>query len=183
MVRMFGSLVSGLLLALCLVTSMPQARELRQGDMHLSLGGGFSNDSYTLGVQFGYFVLKDLMPGVRYFYTHEKGSIGDFDYAVDQHQANLFARYYILNEGMVFPFVTADGGYLRYDQSGSGVVDRGLNLWSLFGGAGVVVFFSKNFAAELTAGWRQYFSVPEDLKASNFDERPFEWNLGFGLYL
>ncbi len=174
------------LCAFCLTlwgTAPVQARELHQGDMMFSLGGGFSNDSYTLGAQFGYFVLKDLMPGVRYFYTHEKGSFAGADYTVDQHQANVFARYYILSEGMIFPFVTADGGYLRYDQSGPAGVDRGMNLWSLFGGAGVVVFFSKNFAAELTGGWRQYFSVPEDLKASDFDERPFEWNLGFGLYL
>lgn len=175
------SLVAMLLAISCVTPA--HARELKQHDMFLSIGGGFSNDSYTLGAQYGYFVLNCLMPGVRYFYTHEKGSIGDLDYTVDQHQANLFLRYYILTKGSVFPFVTADSGYLRYDQGGDALQERGLNLWSLFGGAGVVVFFSRNFAAEITAGWRQYFSVPEDLKNSNFDERPFEWNLGFGFYL
>lgn len=177
----FASLL--LLVALFTSAAPADARELKQHDMLFSLGGGFSNDSYTIGAQYGYFVLDCLMPGAKYFYTHEKGQIAGLDYAVDQHQANLFLRYYILTKGMVFPFITADSGYLRYDQSGDALVERGLNLWSLFGGAGVVVFFSKNFAAEVTAGWRQYFSVPDDLKANDFDERPFEWNLGFGFYL
>ena len=172
--------------ALALVALAPQiahAKELKQGDMVLSLGGGFSNNSYTLGAQFGYFVLPSLMPGVRYYYTHQKVDVGPLDYSVDQHEPTLFARYYILTEGTIFPFVTVDGGFLNYSQKGSAVQEKSFSLWSLFGGIGATVFFSRNFAAELTAGWRQYLSVPDELKAADFEERPFEWMLGFGFYL
>ena len=151
-----------------------------QGNMVFSASGGFSSNSITLGGSFGYFVLDRFMPGVRYYYTYQDGS-GSVD-SIEQHQTNLFLRYYFVDAGDLYPFVTADGGYLYHNVDWAAGSSTSYSLYSVAGGAGVVAFLAKNFGVEFLIGIRRYVSVPAELEDADFDKTDIEWSVGFGLY-
>jgi len=178
----------------CVVGSMwsrnLSARELHQGGMMVSLGGGLSQNSFSIGGTFGYFVLKPLMVGTSYYFTQENQSmlVGDQDgwrkedYTARSHDVTVFGRYYLLTRGAFFPFLYAGGGYENYGWSGSAVVEQSFHLWSALAGGGIMAVLAERFGIEVTAGVRRYLVVPGELEQSDFDKTAFEWRIGFGLY-
>ena len=170
-------------LALCLLLAAGavEARDVTsQGRTSISIGGGFSPNVISIGGSFGYFIADRLMPGIRYFYTHQTGDVSDgTEYSVDQHDANLFCRYYVLDEGSVFPFIMGDVGYLQISQEGESVENNSWSMYSIFAGGGGVAFLSPNFAIEAIIGWREYQKIPDEVFGI---ESGLEWTLGFGLY-
>ena len=165
---------------LCLAASPGHARDVTsQGKTSVSVSGGFAKNYIAIRGSFGYFVADRLMPGVRYQYSHWTDESDGASYSQDQHDAGLFCRYYLMDEGSVFPFLIGDVGYLKLSQEGETVLNGSWDLYSVFGGGGGVAFLSSNFAIEAIIGWREYMTVPEEI--TNF-ESGMEWTLGFGLY-
>ncbi len=161
--------------------SPSQARELHQGDMVASLGGGFSSDSFSLGGMFGYFVISRVMVGAKYTFAWEGRTYLDADYTVKQHSLDAFGRFYVLTKGSIFPFVYAGAGYLNYGQKVDALqMDKSWDFFSLFAGVGSMFLFGDHFGLEGTIGYRKYVSVPGDI--ASFDDSQFEWNIGFGIY-
>jgi len=146
--------------------------------MTLSIGGGISKNSFRLGGSIGYFVVDNLMPGVSYSYMHVEFD-GTPSYEVAQHNLNPFLRYYLFDLGGVLPFLMGDVGYLKYSEYGEEIPDESFSLFSVFGGGGLVLFVSNNFAIEGIVGVRRYASVPDEV---DLDESEVEWNIGFGIY-
>ncbi len=174
-------IVAPVALCLCLATGSVEARDVTsQGRTSISIGGGFSPNVISIGGSFGYFIADRLMPGVRYFYTHQTGDVSDgTEYTLDQHDANLFCRYYVLDEGSVFPFIMGDVGYLKISQEGKSVQNDSWSMYSVFAGGGGVAFLSPNFAVEAIIGWREYQKIPDEVLGI---ESGMEWTIGFGLY-
>ena len=174
-------LAAALATVLSVAAAPAQARDVTsQGKTSVSVSGGFAKNYFAIGGSFGYFVADRFMPGVRYSYSHLTGEVSDgTSYSQDSHDAGLFCRYYLLDEGSVFPFLIGDGGYLKLSQEGKSVPNGSWELFSVFAGGGGVAFLSPNFAIEAIIGWREYQSVPDEV--TQF-ESGIEWTLGFGLY-
>ena len=165
----------------CMAATAAHARDVTsQGKTSVSVRGGFSKNYVEIGGSFGYFVADRFMPGVRYSYAHQTGEVSDgTSFSQDLHDAGLFCRYYLLDEGSVFPFLIVDGGYLKLSQEGKSVLNDSWDMFSVFAGGGGVAFLSSNFAIEAVIGWREYQSIPDEV--TQF-ESGIEWTLGVGLY-
>jgi len=143
----------------------------------------FSSNYFAAGAGFGYFIADGLIPGVRYIFEYARSNV--LDYHSTAHDVNLYLRYYFADFGQVLPFLLGEAGWVRYSQvpdSGSPVADLDLSLPSLMGGGGLVVFLSRNFSVEALGGVRKYYNVPANI-SEDFDETPFEFRFGFGVYL
>lgn len=189
---LYRNLVIAVFAAGMLAAGPAEGRELKKGDMLLSVGGGLSKDSFSIGGTFGYFFSPRWLLGTSYFFTLEndsyltttdEGSLVSEDISIQYHDWNLFGRFYLITKGSIFPFLYGGGGYLHYGYSGDSVPTRSYDLWSLAGGAGVMASIARHFGVELTVGVREYVAVPAELDDASFDSTVFEWRVGFGFYL
>lgn len=156
----------------------PKESPVEKGHFSVSGGGGVSQNSFSLGLGFGYFVLDGLMPGFSYQYTRVKDDFPKMKAAY--HDLDIYLRYYFDLERDFFPFIQGDFGYLHYQEWGSGTNSLSADLYSVVGAGGLAYFITRNFYVDGLIGVRYYIKPPN---WTDFYSKPtrLEYRIGFGV--
>ena len=170
-----------LALVICWMGSV-QASPIEQGRMSLGLGLGGGSGAFSVGGEFGYFVLDGLRPSVQASYNTVDVGTGD----VSEFEIGAGLRYYLdLVVFPLFPFAELEGAshQLTWEPNSGG--SESYSHGRIGVGAGALLMLGRHFGVELSAGYDSLVGIDSRLLDQGaVDEGwTFRWGLGFALTL
>ena len=155
---------------------------IEQGRMSVGVGLGGGSGAFSIGGEFGYFVLDGLRPSAQVQYNTVDVGTGTYS----EFEAGAGLRYYIdVIVLPLYPFVGVEGAshQLTWEPDGGASQSYSHGRFGVEGGT--LLMLGRRFGVELALGYDKLIGVDSNLLNDGVldEEWVFRWGLGFALSL